>query len=424
MSKDRERGLRSSFRFGKPGAASWEQRLIAEVFFHETKLVKAALRVREQGPSYLRYLPINVIQNMLRNFATENYWHLVDDTFMTRQMTSFNQIVSPSAKAALSEALLASNILTPANELTVYPLVPVKVLDNFASEPFLLLDAQSLAPPYLPKNINPSQVVPTRFPPWLPEQERGETPSSWLGVSSPALNASNKMRAAILGALSLTPLPGYRYMFSLRKIFGGYCTFSQGGMACSFGEPHTPRLSEDITIQASDHPWLSILATKLLSNDQTFRRQIHALEYFYRAWPLDAPERFPVLCMTLDAIFGQQDNATQAVIDGVQRTLGAHIRHERLRLLMKLRNSVLHGGAPDVYDSRNYSRYYDTYEADPIYDLELITAKCLRLLIFGDKMIEQPDPYADIIAEAQAQGKLPKDLSRRSILEDREPARN
>ena len=84
---------------------------------------------------------------------------------------------------------------------------------------------------------------------------------------------------------------------------------------------------------------------------------------------------------------------------------------------MQLRNSVVHGGAPDVYDSRKYARYFDDYDADPIHDLELVVAGCLRLKIFGDNLKEHADPNAAIVAQAQAKGLLPKNMSRSTILE-------
>ena len=39
--------------------------------------------------------------------------------------------------------------------------------------------------------------------------------------------------------------------------------------------------------------------------------------YFYRAWPLDEDERFPILFMALDAVFGDQEKVTQSIINGV-----------------------------------------------------------------------------------------------------------
>lgn len=131
------------------------------------------------------------------------------------------------------------------------------------------------------------------------------------------------MKAAILGALALTPHPRYRHQFSMQSMFGGFCSFdAQGRLNITFGEAHTPAMSEDIIISQSDHDWLSRLALKLEQTDDLTRRQIRALEYFYRAWPLDSHERFPWLFMTLDAIFGDSSRATQAVIDAIGQNGG------------------------------------------------------------------------------------------------------
>jgi hypothetical protein len=206
------------------------------------------------------------------------------------------------------------------------------------------------------------------------------------------------MKAAILGALALTPHPRYRHQFTMRSVFGGYSTLNEGGgFNVSHCEAHTPALSVDMVIRDADHAWLNILVPKLSSADKNERRQVRALEYFYRAWPLDAPERFPWLFMALDAIFGDASRATQAVIDAIGQQSETNFEYERLRLLLGLRNSVVHGGAPDVYDSDKYQQYYENYGDDPIFDLELITARCLRSTVFSNALIEHPDPFADLI---------------------------
>ena len=188
----------------------------------------------------------------------------------------------------------------------------------------------------------------------------------------------------------------------------------------SFGEPHTPALMDDLIITEDDHAWLEILAAKVTAPERALRRQIHALEYFYRAWFLDPRERFPVLCMALDAMFGEANHATQAVIDGVRGTIGQHIADPRLRALMSLRASVIHGGAPDVYDSRKYARYYDNYDADPIRDLELVVTHCLRELVFEGQLKTHPDPHAAIIKEQQDKGRYPKRLNENAIIDEEE----
>lgn len=311
-----------------------------------------------------------------------------------------------------------SALFYPKDALTLFPLVTVKVETSFDSAPFFFSPAQkSLGVERLPAGFPQERVVADRFPPEEDFKGRFEHPLSWLGVRSPDYKAAAKIKAGILGALALTPMDRLRYQFSGRQMFGGRATLSDS-MTMSFGSPHTPPMMNDIVLTAADEPWLKILAGKLAAGTKAVRRELRALEYFYRAWPLSDSERFPIMCMTLDAAFGEATHATQAVIDGVRKTLGVHVREERLRALMSLRASVIHGGAPDVYDSSKYARYYDDYEADPIRDIELVVVQCLRHRVFGTTMTEHPDPHAAKIAELQAKGRLPRNLVTPSILTD------
>jgi hypothetical protein len=419
MSQTAGDGLRSSFMFGRPGAPHWEMRMGTDVYYRRNKLIRAALYVREHGPVHLKYLPIGDIWSMLQNFVSENYWYLVGEVFAKRFEGSYAEQVSAATKSNWAEALASSEIFQPHNEVTLFPLVPVQVEVDFDSAPFFLIAAASLNESRCRADIPLRHIAPEIFPPLSDWTGRKELPTTWLGVRSPVYQASNKMKAAILGALALTPLPRYRHMFSGRKVFGGRCTITQAGVTTAFGEAHMPPLMHDIILSGRDIAWLHVLASKLTSNEKVVRRQVRALEYFYRAWRLGPSERFPILCMTLDAIFGDTNHATQAVIDGIRSVIGSRVCDGRLRKLMDLRASVIHGGAPDVYDSRKYGRYYDDYEADPIHDLELVVASCLRGKVFGDALEEHADPNAKIIAEAQAKGRLPKDLSRGTILDDR-----
>jgi hypothetical protein len=135
-----------------------------------------------------------------------------------------------------------------------------------------------------------------------------------------------------------------------------------------------------------------------LNNEEKATRQVRALEYFYRAWPLDESERFPWLFMALDALFGEKNRHTELMIAGVTKYASSEFNNERLKLLAQLRGSVIHGNAPDVYDAEEYQKYYSTYENDPINDLGQITAICLRSEIFGELLQEHADPNADLAA--------------------------
>jgi len=168
---------------------------------------------------------------------------------------------------------------------------------------------------------------------------------------------------------------------------------SDSSAKCSFEGTHTPPLMEDIVINKADHKWLSLLSSKLLSSEDEIQKQIRALECYYRAWPLDASHRFPLLFTALDALFGDPSRATQALIEAVPQQ--SDIDSARLKLLLKLRGSVVHGGAPNVHESEKYQRYYENYSEDPIYDLERVTSRCLRTFIFGDSLVQHPPLHSD-----------------------------
>jgi hypothetical protein len=395
--KDRgDDGLEDKFVFGHSAMPAWTHQNTAELFFRQRVLTRAALYVRKQGPAHFRFMSIRDISTLLRKFITANYAYLFNDVRFDAFQCSYAERVSRPTKQTLAQLLGSSPIFHPANELTLYPLVAIKIDKNFDSEPFFVIRPGSLNSERL-RQGDCSGITPEEFPPFPGWQGRKERPASWLGVRAPIQQAANKIKSAILGAIALTPHPHYRHMFSGRNMFGGFCTTAADHTVTAYGDAHTPPMYVDITLGEGDHAWLAILAQKLPASDEDSRRQMRALEYFYRAWPLDERERFPCLFMALDAIFGDPGRATQAVVAGAKQYGATNYDSERVTLLMKLRGSVIHGGAPDVYESEKYHRYYDTFGDDPIFDLELIVALCLRTHVFGGALVEHPDPYADVI---------------------------
>jgi hypothetical protein len=197
------------------------------------------------------------------------------------------------------------------------------------------------------------------------------------------------MKAIILGALALKLPLHERKMFSGRTVSGGRCTFNSRGITESFGPSHVPPLMHDVTVEALDHVWLTQVGELMASPGTKERKYCRALEYFYRAWPLDPRQRFPLLFMALDSVFGDASGATQAVVEALTKYGETQFPLERLKLLLKLRASVIHGGAPDVYEAEKYHRYLETYSGDPIIDIERIAATCFRSVIFDNKLIEQ-----------------------------------
>jgi len=397
----------SSFFYGRPGAPRWEKTFGAEIFVRRKDYIRALLFVRENGAAYLRAISISDLWSMVANFITENFWYVHGGRLVPPNDRPYAELTTIENKRALADALAISTLFEPKSDLTLYPLLPIRVGENFESENFFLLDAADLSMSQLPPWFKASDIEPRQFPPITTWDGRKYITTSWLGIRSPLPLVSQKMASAVLGAIALTPLPRERYLFSMRTMLGGRCTMANSCSISNVESPHTPPLMHDILLTKADHGWLAVLDRLLSATDKKSRSYLRALEYFYRAWFLEPCERFPALCMSLDSLVGADSRHTAAAVEFVKKTIDYSINEDRLRLLMRVRGAVIHGAAPDVYDSEHYQSYYVNYETDPIFDLELIVAKCSRKAIFGEKLVYHADPNAQLRAELLAKGKLP-----------------
>lgn len=411
-----EDGLMHSFLFSRdPHLPSWNSSRYVTIFFSHRSMVKAALFVQSRGPVYIRSLSIDDIMRMLQGFLKKHFTLVARETLFNGLPGNYAEIVSDTTKALLALALENSEIFSPVNALTLFPLVTINVEQDFTSTHYFFSSTESLSS-QVPPELR-SQMAPNVFPPIRNTEMRSQASNSWLGVRSPLLQTSVKMKTAIMGATALSLPLNARYMFSLRKVFGGYCTFSKE-ISFSFGDSHTPPISRNLVIRQCDQSWLDLLSKKLSSPNRDDRRHIRALEYFYRAWTQGNTDRFPFLCMALDALYSEARKATKSVIDGIHDTLGTRIDEKRLRMLIDLRASVIHGGAPDVIDSSKYRKYYQEFLSDPIDDLDDVFTESMRRRLFGGAFKMQTDNDASAIAALQQSGRLPRGLGRNGILND------
>lgn len=386
--------------------------LYVTVFFSRSKLITAALHARNAGSAYLRDLAISDIMDMLTDFVKRNYRLCSVGVPYGGQVASYLPTCEAATRAHLAEALRAGPIFTSPEVMVLFPLVTIRVEADFSAAAFFLRAPSGLLQEFNPP---PRQLAPEMFPPISDARVRTERPASWLGLRAANRASGAKRSRAVLGALALTLSIAYRHMFSGRSVWGGNCVIDQS-FSISFGDSLTPPIAEDIVICARDHNWLALLAGILVSEQRSARRQLSALQYYYRAWSFGASERFPLLCMALEALFGEDGRATAAVLEGVDGAIGP-LDNRRLQLLMKIRASVIHGGAPDVYESSKYGAYYRRYGEDPIRDMGLVVAACLRQVIFGDALQEHDDPHQDILAEARARGRMPMERKYDAVLE-------
>lgn len=386
-------GWSSHFFVGsRSNAPFWARGAMAFMSHTRIGLLEAALHIRRIGPNYLRSLSIAALQAKLVDFLVANYSVMANEARLRRPGLAYSEILSVDTKDSLAAALVASPIFMPVNDTALFPLVPVIVDHDFIAETFFLIRPSSLNHEILraPSDWR-GELQADRFPPWPDWSGNTWRPGAWLGTRSPIISRSLRMRSAVLGALALALPPRHCYFFSMRDMFGGWVAAGNSYSTSLRAEGHTPPLGYDVVITGSDHSWLALLAEKLESADVSARRQMNALEYFYRAWPLSEVERFPILFMVLDAVFGDASQATAAIVDAVVPIMGSDYDSARIRRLLKLRAAVIHGGAPEVYDSSRYAEYYRDFLEDPVRDLESITARSLSQAIFNGSQAVKTD---------------------------------
>jgi len=411
--------LLSSFLYGVPGAPLWQRRFGADIFVKEHKYIEALLFIRRYGASFLRDISLGSLWSMTTSFVTEHYAYISEGRLALSPGLSLAQQVSPRGLAALSQAMLRSSLFNPSYQVTLYPLVTVRVKDRFQSRHFALTGSDGLSSVLKGFGISQPSLLPAQFPPIEGLAVLPTPTSNWLCIHAPDPLIARKRACAILGALALTAIRRQRYLQTGRSIHGGYCTLSVEAVSCSPGtEPMTPRIFSDIILTQADHLWLEILSTLFDGTEHAQKSRVRSLEYFHRAWFDDARERFPILCMALDSLVAAQHRHTKAAVDFVVSTINEPINRHRLRLLMRLRGAVVHGAAPDVYESEHYEAYYSQYGENPTCDLELVVARCLRQGIFGGALKAHPNPHAEIVEKQKKLGRLPRNTRGRSIIAD------
>lgn len=411
--------LLSSFLYGTPGAPPWQRRIGDNIFVREHQYIEALLFLRKHGAPFLRDISISSLWSMMTEFVTEHYAYIIGERLILTPGFSLARQVSPRGLNALSQALLRSSLFNPTNEITLYPLVPVIVKERFQSHHFSFTGSDGLAASLESFGTHHPSLLPTQFPPIEGLVGVPEPTSNWLCISAPDPLVARKRACATLGALALTPVRKERYLQTERSIYGGYCTISTDKISCTPGtKPMTPRIASNIILTQADHSWLEVLSTLFDGEELAQKSHIRALEYFHRAWFDEPRERFPTLCMALDSLVAAQHRHTKAAVDFVVSTIDEPIDQDRLHLLMKLRGAVIHGAAPDVYESEYYEAYYSQYGEDPICDLELVVASCLRQSIFEGKFRTHPDPHTEIVKQHQDLGLLPQNMRGRSIIAD------
>lgn len=413
--------LFASFSYGRKGELFGARGRGANVFVNRSNLMRALDFVREHGAPFLRELSFDTLEALAVDALREAWPEVVSGSDFHPGTKPIGSSIRPDALRKVAEGLSESQLFRPENEVALFPLGGTFVRAPFRGRNFALLRDLDLHDDLEACTALPPSLRARHFPPWsepeMPPQAFTGPVFHWLRVSSPHKTIARKRAAVVMGTLALIMARRARYAHSDQAMQLGECMIRSGVFSVApYAPPVAPALMSDLLVEDADHPVWSALDKMLDQADSSTKPILRALEYFHRAWFHEPRERFPLLCMALDAMTNAESAHTDAAVEFVLTTLGSRIQKGRLRALLRLRGAVIHGAAPDVYESRHYVDYYTRYKADPILDLELLVAACLRERGFAELLVVR-DPKRALIEQAQLAGLLPRRLWVKTIIQ-------
>ena len=324
------------------------------------------------------------------------YWFIKDVILRVPFKGSFYKQISEIELKTLSTYFAIKCSVDFRSYLSIYPLNTVDVENDYYTKDGNLFLVKSLFPGIRSFLKDSDEIIetPNLYPPTLNrgfEFEKVEV-ASWLGIKTHPQD-HDRLKKIILGAISLNLHNRRRKLFTMRTdVTSNVMTFDHG---CSMSFTQlTPPIHANIIISKKDGKWLKILDSKLSSQKSSDVQEMKALEWYYKSWfGADQLAEYGNLFSTLSALF--QDTDSKKLKRDILRELkidnNSELERKRLDLLYKIRNKLsVHPDPIEAQDLDEYVEYQSNF-GDPIQDMRVITAMCLRNKIFGDTIVVDED---------------------------------
>lgn len=395
-----------------PGVKSAPMRFDFPIFVDLPSITVAGLMLRKMMPVQFGSIPLKKAEDFLLRSVNDYIASFFDINPPSNQTTNYLNAINEAGRAKFH--LFIHQVVTAGAPIKTFsfPLSRVLVLSRYDGNNFYVVSGDDVGSEHL-ESI-------------LERRKAKQAINAWIGCSAAFSENAQKTKRIVLGAMSLKLPHIERTQKTLASPADGFVTHNP--LTWSTSREHMPPIGYDITLNEDDTWWLDKIDRLLESKTDPDRWTKKAIEYFYLGWFLNENDRVPFNFMTLDALFGQKsinDSKTQKDIGnkrklklGVPRLLSMDINTGRLSDLYDLRSQFLHGGSPDIYDSKRYDRYIRKYSCDPTVDIEFLAASCLRRQLFGVDFQMQPNPYETDIQNLKDRGIIPTQTSLETIIQE------
>ena len=354
---------------------------------------KAVSYFKNNSYPYIKRCHKERIKKHLQDFFPSEYvyWFIKNTILKVPFKGSFYEQVSDMDLKTLSTYFAIKCSIDFRSSLSIYPLNTIDVQNDYYAKDGNFFLVKSLFPGIRSFLKDSDEIIetPNLYPPTFNrgfEFQKFEV-ESWIGIKA-HLQDHDRLKKIISGALSLNLHHRKRKMFVGKEVMSRVMTFDYGA-SMTGTKPLTPPIHADIIISDKDAEWLKILDSKLSSQKSSDVQEMKALEWYYRSWfEGDMPAEYGHLFSTLSALF--QDTQSKKLKKYVLQELeidNNESESRRFDLLYKIRNKLAaHPNPVEAQDLDEYVEYQLNF-GDPIQDLRVITAMCLRSKVFNGTLV-------------------------------------
>lgn len=225
--------------------------------------------------------------------------------------------------------------------------------------------------------ISENYIDPNFFPPFKEMSVKYyplSSEDSWFIVRARDSNLSETYFRRMVGALSVIIKHPHSRLITGREVQDGRAEIKFDGVCCfNLKESLVPAVS--LPTKYIDNA--GIIFWNLLS-EKTSKRVKICLEYLSDSWGKSQNISFINTSIAMDALFGVNGKVNQSILEGVgQHSKNISNSSERYKLILKIRNDILHGECSTIEASAFYLKYYDKFNSSPISDQISILNDCL-----------------------------------------------
>lgn len=354
-------------------------------YLNEEALQWAAITLFGYQKELLKGATISSIRSTLLDFF-ETHLDLFDaDALM---VASQSGVVAANEFSHLDRSKLAEALETYLYQITQPKLyfIPAKGLsfsDDYVGERVVFLRPSGRLPDVLSElSIPTERLNGLQVPPF--HRDKAEVPlsesDSWIGCLARSDQEGENLLECLLGAISMIlPHPHARVFSMAETIPYNFCL---GGLwEARIGGPCFPSLIRDYRIDERDINAL-VKFFECTSRDEEVQRRLEVgLQFIGAGWQRPGRLSFLHNAIAIDALFGKQRHVCDSNIKSVTCFANNIVEIEqRIKILLNLRNALLHGEIETIETSPAYIEYYEKFERDPQEDQIAILRTCIRRL--------------------------------------------